>query len=546
MCFNGPKWKREVVQDHKFDFVDVREFHSKAIGLRFRYVWLYVLVIKSFLVYVSDLFTAVTMLSTNNWSNQIFESCPESETNGCVFIPFNIAKWLFVGCILFGFLLLAYETRKTKKIIASRDISFAFTNIMANYYYSLRSYDHFCFFAHINDSTKTTDNFAFFIFFTFKDWKRLLLADGPRQAINALTLYAIYLSQKDAPGGFWDFARFTNGSFITTALLISITFTVIIFAGSLLLLIAAAICYVPLLCYIRGNLKEYCCHKVDKRIAEIVKRKAKQRLQKQAALARKEAAGDYSHLRNKKGEMVAQPLPQPTLPNVSLDDEPAPSDYWPPPDYKSDYQSSLHSVPPEFGTEYPPMPMYPYPTQPNYPSYGQSMTTLADNGPVYDGASEHTFTNGQAPYGHNTQLPNPFSVDPDARQRTQMEASRHQNQTSWSGQTQPAGRPSSGLAYDDDEASGDYALSPGSAYDTQSNYIVRTDSPANMFQNRSPPPRMPSRTDSAFHTQSPPPRMGSRNQYAQRRSPDESTRQFYENRSYDRGGSGGGYNGNAF
>jgi len=41
-------------------------------------------------------------------------------------------------------------------------------------------------------------------------------------------------------------------------------FTVIIFIGSLLLLIVAAVLYVPLLCYIRGNLKEYCCHKVDK------------------------------------------------------------------------------------------------------------------------------------------------------------------------------------------------------------------------------------------------------------------------------------------
>jgi len=80
---------------------------------------------------------------------------------------------------------LAYEARKSKKIIASRDISFAFTNVMAQNYYSLRmsqqssdqyssltggsgSYDHFCFFCHIEDSTKKKDDFAFFIFFTFK------------------------------------------------------------------------------------------------------------------------------------------------------------------------------------------------------------------------------------------------------------------------------------------------------------------------------------------------------------------------------------------
>jgi hypothetical protein len=33
---------------------------------------------------------------------------------------------------------LAYESRKAKRIIASRDISYAFTNVMANNYYSLR------------------------------------------------------------------------------------------------------------------------------------------------------------------------------------------------------------------------------------------------------------------------------------------------------------------------------------------------------------------------------------------------------------------------
>ena len=36
---------------------------------------------------------------------------------------------------------LAYESRKAKKIIASRDISYAFTNVMANHYYSLRRFE---------------------------------------------------------------------------------------------------------------------------------------------------------------------------------------------------------------------------------------------------------------------------------------------------------------------------------------------------------------------------------------------------------------------
>lgn len=120
-----------------------------------RYLWLYIIVLKSFLVYISDIFSAITMLTTSNWSNEIFKQC--ANINGCVFIPFNTGKWLFVGCIIFSFLLvglfptiiqslshshpqLAYESRKAKKIIASRDISYAFTNVMANNYYSLRRF----------------------------------------------------------------------------------------------------------------------------------------------------------------------------------------------------------------------------------------------------------------------------------------------------------------------------------------------------------------------------------------------------------------------
>jgi hypothetical protein len=109
------------------------------------------------------------------------------------------------------------------------------------------------------------DDFAFFVFFTFKSWKRLLLADGPRQSINAITLYSFWLSKSNIDSPWWDVKKyFVDRTLIANALTCTIVFTVVIFAGSLLLLIAAGICYIPLLCYIRGNLKEYCCHKVDK------------------------------------------------------------------------------------------------------------------------------------------------------------------------------------------------------------------------------------------------------------------------------------------
>ncbi|THH33657.1 hypothetical protein EUX98_g548 [Antrodiella citrinella] len=351
------------------------------------------------------------MLSTDSWSNAIFNSCPPDQDNGCVYIPFKIGKWLFFGCIIFSFLLLAYEGHKAKKIIASRDISYAFTNVMANHYYSLRSYDHFCFFDHISNSTKRMDDFAFFVFFTFKSWKRLLLADGPRQAINALTLYAFYLSKRD-DGAWYDVGKYFAGNdFETSALTVTTAFTTLVFAGSLLVLVVAGVCYIPLLCHIQGNLKEYCCHKVDKRITEIIKRRNKQRLAKAAALAKKEAAGDYSHLKNKKGELISQPLRQPTLPNLSVDDDVhdavstrtkayapsalsssvTPNDYY----YndRKDYPSA----------DYPPMPAYnqPYGHYPDY--YNASASALPEEHAVYDdeyGSTAHLATSA-APFARS-------------------------------------------------------------------------------------------------------------------------------------------------
>jgi len=380
MC-GGPKWKREEVKDHKFDFIHTQDFIDNRAFTRLKYLWLYLIIFKDFLVYVSDIFSAITRLTTTSWSDDTIEKCDD-----CISISANTTKWLFVGCVIFGFLLLGYESRKAKRIIASRDISYAFTNVMANNYYSLRSYAHFCFFDHISNSTKTSDDFAFFIFFTFKSWKRLLLADGPRQAINALTLYAVYKVNSEKPGEWYHPSKyFVETTPSTAALIVTTFFTVVVFTGSLLLLLAAGICYIPLLCHIRGNLKEYCCHIVDKRIEEVITRERENRLQEAVKLEQKEARGDYSHLKSKKG---AKPLPQPTLPTLSVDDDlddktsmntrgPAPSTYTQ--DYYY-YQDTAADYPP-------PMPAY----NPNSAHqqtdsgtyFNASQTTLTYEDPAY-------------------------------------------------------------------------------------------------------------------------------------------------------------------
>jgi hypothetical protein len=123
--------------------------------------------------------------------------------------------------------------------------------------------------------------------------------------------------------------------------------------------------------------------------------------------------GDFSHLKNKKGEFIHQPLPQPTLPNVSIEDDLAdiaslqkraasPStnysgagagDKY----YAADAKSSY---------DYPTMPAYNMPhshlQDPNsYAHYNPSATTLPDESQYYEddyGSNAHLHL-GAGTYG---------------------------------------------------------------------------------------------------------------------------------------------------
>jgi hypothetical protein len=111
-----------------------------------------------------------------------------------------------------------------------------------------------------SSSSKVTSFFvSFFHYSKFNlllGWKRLVLADTPRQTINALTLYAVWLIKKGGPEPWYDISKYFKGnSLSTSALTVTTFFTVVVCAGSLLFLLVAAICYVPLLCHIQGNLK---------------------------------------------------------------------------------------------------------------------------------------------------------------------------------------------------------------------------------------------------------------------------------------------------
>ncbi|KAI8378484.1 hypothetical protein BD560DRAFT_366400 [Blakeslea trispora] len=301
---NGPKWKNEVVRDHKFDYVDVREFRDPSCGARVAYILMYVMILKSFAVYIADLWTAVSLIVIG-----------DSSINADASIPPTVAKWIFLGAIIVSFLILFWEMKKSKDIVDTRDISLAFFSQIANRYYSTKDYSCFCLFRTINNSRKTMDSIAFFVFFTLKGWKKILLAEAPRQVINIVTLITIIPKWIQINDGLEVSYDELGKTYIQRIMTCTMMFSTIIFAISFINFCAAVVVYIPVLCHIQGNLKEYCCHKVDKRIGQILKKQAKYRVEKHKQAEKRGVKKSGYH---SKEELEMHHYPQPTLPNVNM------------------------------------------------------------------------------------------------------------------------------------------------------------------------------------------------------------------------------------
>jgi hypothetical protein len=196
-------------------------------------------------------------------------------------IPTDVSKWIFLACIMVSFGLLIWDSVKAYRILKRREIAYIFTSVTAHRYLSVIDYHYYCLFRSINAKTQGIENYAFFIYFTLKNWKRLLLAEAPRQVINVVTLQALVPKWIQIRNGSVTFDNDALGSGTLQKVLTgTMAFSVLVFTISFISVIIAAILYIPLLCHIRGNLKEYCCHKIDKRIARLLQRQNYRRPQR--------------------------------------------------------------------------------------------------------------------------------------------------------------------------------------------------------------------------------------------------------------------------
>ncbi|KAI9592293.1 hypothetical protein BDF19DRAFT_484471 [Syncephalis fuscata] len=235
------KWKREIIPDHKFDFVDINEFYDNSTWMRLKYCIVYVLIMKSVGAYIADVSTAVSFAII----------VIEGRVDPLIYVAFIV----YSISLLLSTVLFVLEWIKARRIVKSRDIAYAYTNRTAYRYYCVRSYSTFCLFAQINVTKSFWGRSANFIYFQLKDWKRLFLASSPHKIIN------IILTIEGVKNSF----DIYNPNIEKRIQGIGSTISTVLWGFTLVSIIMACILYRPTASRIRGNLKKYVCHKIDKR-----------------------------------------------------------------------------------------------------------------------------------------------------------------------------------------------------------------------------------------------------------------------------------------
>lgn len=222
---------------------------------------MYIRLLISIAVFASDIYTAIVLLAFHKWSSEINPS-----------VPIHISRWIFAGCIILSTLLVFVEFMIAIHIVREKNISRTYTNTMARKIYSIRGYNYFCLFGKITSSRSKTEYLALFVYFTLQGWLKIIFADGPRQVINALTLYSVL----KVDSSFVETVKQIATHSFAQALVISVMlFSLTIWVFSVIEFLFALICALPIYIHIdktASGLEEYCYVRINNRIAKLVKK----------------------------------------------------------------------------------------------------------------------------------------------------------------------------------------------------------------------------------------------------------------------------------
>ncbi|APA08457.1 hypothetical protein SS1G_02145 [Sclerotinia sclerotiorum 1980 UF-70] len=314
--------------EQKWDFISLNDFKSTSYFTPFAYAYLWISLGISTAVYGVDTFTAVNLLAFNRWSGEIQPK-----------IPLNVSKWIFSGCIIASWINLGFEHLRSWRVMRRGAVAESYLDNLAVRLESVkmgksgRGWRRFLVFAELTKSKKGTEYVALFTYFAFQSWIRVVFCQGPRQVINALTLYSVFQAKLDPTEsddvGHALLTFFKNVGILAeqqhqqAVILSGMIFTLIVWIFSALSLILAILFYLLFLWHYipnrDGGLTGYCERKINGRLTKIVSAKVNKAIEEEER-KRKKALEKAA----KKGEKVAGH--QATLPTLfdSKDDDKLP------------------------------------------------------------------------------------------------------------------------------------------------------------------------------------------------------------------------------
>ncbi|KAI9767316.1 MAG: hypothetical protein M1840_005725 [Geoglossum simile] len=305
----------EVKAEEKWDFINLDDFKTSSCGKPFSYGVLYVLLIISVSAYGIDTFTAVNLLAFDRLTVKPF-------------IPLRISKWIFSGCIILSWLILGFEWVRAVRVMKRGSVAESYLDPLAVRVQSIRmgkngkGWRRFLVFTLLTRSRGLTEYVALFTYFSFKAWIRIVFAEGPRQVVNALTLYSVVQAQLVPNGPSRDHAPIAqffinlrilaNSSKIQAVVLGGMAWTLVVWVFRALNLLIAVVLYLVFLWHhipaTDGGLTGYLTRKVDAKVRKIVAVKVQKALDKENAQRDEE---DAKALRDGTGKKL-----QPTVPTL--------------------------------------------------------------------------------------------------------------------------------------------------------------------------------------------------------------------------------------
>ncbi|KAI0394257.1 hypothetical protein F5Y17DRAFT_269338 [Xylariaceae sp. FL0594] len=281
MMFLGTSRKAdEIKPEQKWDAISLRDFKARSCFAYLAYGYLYFSILLSLAVYGVDIFTAINLLAFNQWSSTIEPT---------QLLPFDVTKWIFAGTIIASFVNLAFEHLRAWRVMRRESVAECYLDNLAVRLESVRvgkgqGWRRFLVFAELTKSKKGAEYVALFSYFSLQSWIRVLVCSGPRQVVNALTLYGLFtsdLTPKDASsfnstvqGFFANFKALAAENSKQAVIFSGMLFTLIIWIFSFLFLLIGVLFFVFFLWHYiprqDGGLHGYCERKVNKRLKSIV------------------------------------------------------------------------------------------------------------------------------------------------------------------------------------------------------------------------------------------------------------------------------------